>query len=83
MASKTTKRYIEYCKLHRLDINNKDSLERYRIDKLLNDDKISREKSYQISGKIEKEFKNIAKTKNSKDNTLKKAMLANFVINPI
>lgn len=74
MASKTTKRYIEYCKLHRLDINSKDSLERYRIDKLLNDDKISKEKSYQISGKIEKEFKNIAKTKNenSKDNTLKK-----------
>ena len=61
MASKTTKRYIEYCKLHRLDINSKDSLERYRIDKLLNDDKISKEKSYQISGKIEKEFKNIAK----------------------
>lgn len=74
MANRKVKDYIAYCNEKKIKINSEESLEQYRRDKLVNQNKLSTKASRSHVASISNHFKNVSKTKNGGQEVVAKSV---------
>lgn len=65
IASRKVKDYEQYCKDKNLTINSKYSLDKYRIDVLMNQQKMTKKDSFKLIKSITNEYRTVAKNANA------------------